>query len=558
MENLQERIDNLYLNTNPSRLQSKHKLPIEYVPHTILNEVIQNDLEIPSLYSSIFGTTSLIDSWASIYTTDTTFLKQTQKCIRRYSVADYKCDLFRDTYDTFINETNFIDKYQYIGFKFLKQFNESAPFLHSLSLYNLASPILSLLSPLMMLLLPFMIIKLQNIPITISAYIDHLRKLFTHTSLYQLCFNTKGLSLQNRISAVFSLFIYGLQVYQNTVSCISFYRNITKVYQFLIHYREHLRQSIRMMDDMSRSLHYSSYSLFKKELLTQSDLARNLLDQFNSMTDCDSIYMKIGQIGILMRLYYELFMNSSHDETIQYTFFIHAFNRDMRSLKRAVKEKRIRHCSYGTETKMKGMYYLPHEESKITNEVDLEKNIMISGPNASGKTTLLKGLCLNAIMSQQFGYGCYEKATVHCYDIFHSYLNIPDTSGRDSLFQAEARRCKEILDSITNSPEKRHLCIFDEIYSGTNPNDAVSCAKLYLRGLNRYKKKVDYLITTHYIELCELFKENKEISNKKMKVNEYPDHLEYSYKMVEGISYIHGGLYILKQLDYPASLYETT
>jgi DNA mismatch repair ATPase MutS len=206
---------------------------------------------------------------------------------------------------------------------------------------------------------------------------------------------------------------------------------------------------------------------------------------------------------------------------------------------------------------MKGLYYLPHQENQIRNDVDLKKNLIISGPNASGKTTLLKATCLNAILSQQIGYGCYEKATLCCYDQFHSYLNIPDTSGRDSLFQAEARRCKEILEGIHASKGKRHLCIFDELYSGTNPEDAVSCATLYLRGLNQYKSNVDYLITTHYIELCESMKENTLVSVKKMNVQESAETLLYDYKMVDGISYIHGGLFILKQMDYPSSLYES-
>jgi DNA mismatch repair ATPase MutS len=148
----------------------------------------------------------------------------------------------------------------------------------------------------------------------------------------------------------------------------------------------------------------------------------------------------------------------------------------------------------------------------------LNKNLLISGPNASGKTTLLKSLFLNVILSQQFGYGCYEKATIHCYDVFHSYLNIPDTSGRDSLFQAEARLCKEILDCITESPDKRHLCIFDEIFSGTNPNDAVLCANLYLKGMNHYKQSVDYILTTHYIQLCENFDKEPLVKNLKMNV----------------------------------------
>jgi hypothetical protein len=44
----------------------------------------------------------------------------------------------------------------------------------------------------------------------------------------------------------------------------------------------------------------------------------------------------------------------------------------------------------------------------------------------------------------------FDKLKLSPFDHIHSYLNIPDTSGRDSLFQAEARRCKEILDCIEN------------------------------------------------------------------------------------------------------------
>ena len=77
------------------------------------------------------------------------------------------------------------------------------------------------------------------------------------------------------------------------------------------------------------------------------------------------------------------------------------------------------------------------------------KNIMITGPNASGKTTILKSFLINHILSQQIGCGCYDSAEIKCYDYIYSYLNIPDTSGRDSLFQAEARRCKEIIDNIS-------------------------------------------------------------------------------------------------------------
>jgi len=563
MDKIQHQIDDLYLNIDLERDTVDPKLPIEYVSHERLSNILREDLEIgktQSLYSNLIPSTSMnMDKWCSIYTKDTKYLKQTQKCIKRYPIKPYSCASFKQEYEGYIQETNFIDKYQYIGFKMFKHLNESSNFLHCLSLYNLTSPIFSLISPLVMLLIPFMLLKIQKVPITICSYITHLSKLFKTTSVYQLFFNFKSISFQQRISALFSLFIYLLQVYNNIISCMSFYRNITTVYQFLIHYESHLKQSINLIDEMANHLQgYSTYTPFREESLRQKDILEKLLNKLQKIQQGDSLLLKISQIGLLMQLYYDLFMNSTYHKAIQYTFFIHDYNLDIRSIQSNIQSKQLKPCKYGKKTRIKGMYYiaLMHEPS-IRNDVDLKMNLLISGPNASGKTTILKSLLLNVIMSQQFGYGCYDQATVCCYDLFHSYLNIPDTSGRDSLFQAEARRCKEILDCITEYPEKRHLCIFDEIYSGTNPTDAVTCAKMYLNGLHRDKNRVDYLITTHYISLCEFFKENEFVSNQKMKVNEKEGKIEYEYKMVEGISYVNGGSFILKELDYPSYLYES-
>ena len=118
----------------------------------------------------------------------------------------------------------------------------------------------------------------------------------------------------------------------------------------------------------------------------------------------------------------------------------------------------------------KSQYYPPHKVLKncTQNDVNLNTNMIITGVNASGKTTTLKTTALNIIFSQQFGFGFYESANLVPYTHIHSYLNIPDTSGRDSLFQAESRRCKEILDKIRDVPaDEYHFCIFDELYSGT-------------------------------------------------------------------------------------------
>jgi DNA mismatch repair ATPase MutS len=208
---------------------------------------------------------------------------------------------------------------------------------------------------------------------------------------------------------------------------------------------------------------------------------------------------------------------------------------------------------------MEGMYYLPHiNEKPVLNDIDLSQNIMITGPNAAGKTTILKSLLINLLMSQQFGYGCYKKAQVKVYDIFHSYLNIPDTSGRDSLFQAEARRCKEILDIVhDNSRKQTHFCVFDELYSGTNPDEAVLSAHAFMKYLIKFKN-VNCILTTHFIELCKKLDTNDSIENYHMSTNKSGNDFNYSYLLKKGISNIKGGVKVLFDMNYPKEIIDNT
>ena len=208
-------------------------------------------------------------------------------------------------------------------------------------------------------------------------------------------------------------------------------------------------------------------------------------------------------------------------------------------------------------TTFKNLYYPPHE-SPVKNSVIIDKKIIITGPNAAGKTTVIKSTLMNIILSQQIGYGFYEKAEIKPYDYLHCYLNIPDTSGRDSLFQAESRRCKEILDCLEKNHDKTHFCIFDELYSGTNPYEAVASAYGYIDYLST-KKNVDLMLTTHYIELCKNLKSNTNVKNYHMSVNMLKDHnVEYLYKFKKGISTIKGGIKVLYDLEYPEEIIKNT
>jgi len=200
--------------------------------------------------------------------------------------------------------------------------------------------------------------------------------------------------------------------------------------------------------------------------------------------------------------------------------------------------------------------YPSHAEldEKVPNTMDLTANIIITGPNASGKTTQLKTTAINIILTQQFGVGFYTSCELVPYTHIHSYLNIPDTSGRDSLFQAEARRCKEILDVVATSDtdSTRHFCVFDELFSGTNAEEATSASFGFLKYLQGFAN-VDFILTTHFVKLCQKVEKDGalRIANYMMDAELCDKEIVFTYDMIPGISKIKAAKLILIQMGFP-------
>jgi len=100
----------------------------------------------------------------------------------------------------------------------------------------------------------------------------------------------------------------------------------------------------------------------------------------------------------------------------------------------------------------------------------------------------------------------------------------------------------------------RHFCIFDELYSGTNPEEASQAGKAFINYLSRFSN-VDFMLTTHYFKICKFFKKHNNICNYKMKVDvENTGEFNYTYKLKKGISTLKGGIRVLKDLNYPEEI----
>ena len=609
------------LDTNPVNPYKynihEFRLPIEYLSKKkLLDKNIIIDLELTktedheSLYQNVFSAKTTfgkntVEHWSKYYTYDKRFLKETQKLLKSYkpnvtilendnsnsnTFSNYnetRCDEMIEICANIRNDDNFINKYQYIDFSMFRQYNNNENVLQALTFYNLSSPIISILTPIIMLIIPFFLIKLQGHNISLEKYIEYLKVSFKNHALGSLFnLNFSEVAIEQRVYIILSVAFYGYQIYQNVKSCLSFNDNMIHIHKCFAKLDSYLDYSVKSMKNFylyTKDL--KSYKLFNECLTSKTRFLENFKAKLSSIKGFEYSLSKLFNLGKILQLFYVINDDVNYRSTLEYSFGFNGFIENIEALKHNIREKSINYSKYNADKcKFVNAYFPILFEKKtslniygknrekddennfqeiIKNSYELERHMTITGPNASGKTTLLKATLFNVILNQQIACGFYDKAELKIYNYIHAYINIPDTSGRDSLFQAEARRCKEILNLVTNnSKDKNHFCVFDELYSGTNPYEAVGSAYSLIKYLNGYDN-INFILTTHYIELCNKFEHIDTIKNCNMKIIETMDEntlensFEYTYKLVTGISSIKGGTKVLYDLNYPKSIVDS-
>lgn len=163
----------------------------------------------------------------------------------------------------------------------------------------------------------------------------------------------------------------------------------------------------------------------------------------------------------------------------------------------------------------------PH--TVVTNSVTMGKNsnvqnMVLTGPNASGKSTILKAITLCILLGQTLGIVPAKHATFTPFDKITTYLNIIDNLGEDqSLFKAEVARAQELLNTVKNLKDgKRAFTVMDEIFSATAPREGEAAAF----GVGYSLAQVPHALTiiaTHFARLTTLAREtNGAFSNYKV------------------------------------------
>lgn len=195
---------------------------------------------------------------------------------------------------------------------------------------------------------------------------------------------------------------------------------------------------------------------------------------------------------------------------------------------------------------------LPLSESYIANDVFLDRSsqqiIMITGPNMSGKSAILRQTALIVLLAQIGSFVPATDAQIGIVDKIFTRVGASDNiSMGESTFMVEMNETASILNNISD----KSLVLLDEIGRGTSTYDGISIAWAISEYLHEHPSKPKTLFATHYHELNEMCETFDRIKNFNVSVKELKDNVLFLRKLVEGGSAHSFGIHVAKMAGMP-------
>ena len=416
-------------------------------------------------------------------------------------------------------------KLVYFQNQYLKFINNNRFLLGLYNIYRIVlSPIFTIISPLVFFVLPFVMVKLvYKFPI---SFVDYYRLLKLSWSNYSNFLpNSNSSHLFRYIGISFWLFGYlqgmynSYEISSNTLDiCNKVYHKLHTIKE-LVNYAEKLQEICK--------LNNNTYSL---------SVCKNIIQDF-SFSNSTIHYGKMLHIFHHVLINKNAFINCLHiiGNVDCYISIIKLKNKYNYS-----------YCQYIKNNtpiiSAKHIYHPSFEENDtiIKNNIKIgnkkrTQNIIITGANAGGKSTFIKSVAISILLSQTFTITPCSQFKITPFSIINTYLNIPDDKCRNSLFQAELNRTIEHIQKVKSlKPSLHSLIIMDEIFSSTNPDDAVTGAYTLMNVLSQFNNNIT-IFTTHFKKLTQL-SETKPFINYYFPIKKVKDKIVFLYKLKKGIS----------------------
>jgi DNA mismatch repair protein MutS len=197
--------------------------------------------------------------------------------------------------------------------------------------------------------------------------------------------------------------------------------------------------------------------------------------------------------------------------------------------------------------KAEGLYHVLLQRP-VAYDLVLQPNenfLFLTGANMAGKSTMIKAVG-SAVFLAHLGMGVPAKAMqLTLFDGLLSNINVSDNIAKgESYFFNEVQRIKNTIYKINDG--KKWLVLIDELFKGTNVQDAMKCSLTVIKGLMKIRNSL-FILSTHLYEIGEELKQYPNISFKYFETTVNEDQLAFSYQLKEGISNDRIGYVILRR-----------
>ena len=455
-------------------------------------------------------------------------------------------------------------------FNFNEILNNNEKALLITNIYKIViSPLLTILTPLISLLLPLIFLfymqRQTKINIPMSVIINqYIKTVFGHDSMNIIFTNPTKAFVASMITKALYLFMYFQNIYYSLQSSINTNKIIDIIHDKLNNIKKYIQITEKIKNicnncGINEINSYINYDFLKEDLLIYNEYFNFPI--FNSLP---SIFSNKGKILTTFKRFKENkenMINLFHytgiidcicsietilsNSTVENPYTITKF---LNNSTPVINVENIWHPYLNKET----------TDNTVKNTVNIKNNILITGPNAGGKSTFIKSVIINIILSQTIGICSAEKFEMTPFNMIETYLHIPDSKGSTSLFEAEMFRSKEYIDKIKNlDSNKFSFIVLDEIFSSTNYVEGFSGAYSILKKISSFPNTLS-ITTTHYSDLEILEKDtNGKIMNYKFDVD-YNENNEiiFNYKLKRGISNQYIALELLKKNGFDEDVIE--
>ena len=203
--------------------------------------------------------------------------------------------------------------------------------------------------------------------------------------------------------------------------------------------------------------------------------------------------------------------------------------------------------------------YDKQTNNDVTLGLNEHKTMIITGPNKAGKSTFMRSLILSIYLAQSLGVTCAESLQYTPFVKIFTYLNVPDSIGKESLFEAELERCYEYYNTVksTEGSNNKIIGFMDELFTGTNYLEGMSGSYAIIKKISENPNSMT-IVTTHFHEICNIpnITYTKFYANEKdkSKLKQGESQYDFTYKIKKGISDQCIALNLLQERGYGADV----